>query len=424
MDKNLLDAIALLQDVARSAGLEIYLVGALASDVAARDANLPTFRGSMDADFAVQVDGWDTFKKLRSELIAAKFEPVPGIEHRFRLHGALVDIIPFGPEIAAPYGKIVWPESKHEMVVVGLPEAADVATEVSLSGGLRVQCIPTEGIALLKIISYIDRRKSEKGLNDAADLHYWLKNYASGGDDNRRFDVLGLGLEGVNFETAGAALLGAEVGKIAFGAAHEYVETFLREAASPYGHFVNAVAPRSFDAESDDAERKRIVHLVSAFGQGYQAPRQIAVLGWHTSSVHAETATFEVYYDLRPPAPTNPMSTSLTLQGETLDAWRRLIEWARTQTGEKQEYRIGLEVVEVAGVLNYFGRVAIGAGTSTPNAALDVGISFQFGGTELSSKRRRWAGNEIPADCLWWASQIDRLAWKATQQDIARRSRR
>jgi predicted nucleotidyltransferase len=424
MDKNLLEAIALLQEVTRSAGLEIYLVGALASDVAAREADLPTFRGSQDADFAVQVDGWVTFKKLRSALIVAKFDPVPKIEHRFRLHGALVDIIPFGPEIAAPHGQIVWPESNHEMVVVGLSEAADVASEVDLSGGLRVRCISAVGIALLKIISFMERRKSEKGPNDAADLLYWLKNYASGPKDNRRFDVLGRGLEGVNFENAGAALLGAEVGKITFGIAHEYVERFLQDAGTAYGHFVNAAMPGFFDADRDDVERDRIVRLVSAFGQGYQAPRQIAVLGWHTNSVQTETPTFEVYYDLRPPAPTNRMATSLTLQERALDAWHRVIKWAGTQTGEKQEYQIGLEVVEVPGVPNYFGRVAIGAETATPNAALEVGSSFRFGGTERSSKRRRWSADEIPADCLWWISQIDRLAWKVMQRDIAERIRR
>lgn len=46
MDKDLLEAIALLQNEARRSGMDLCLVGALASEAAAREAGLPSFRAT------------------------------------------------------------------------------------------------------------------------------------------------------------------------------------------------------------------------------------------------------------------------------------------------------------------------------------------------------------------------------------------
>lgn len=341
----------------------------------------------------------------------------------FRRRGALIDLIPFGPEIAAPHGKIVWPASNHEMTVVGFPEAVELDSEFSLTWNLRLRCVSPPGIVLLKIVSFLDRRRSQKGPNDAADILYWLKHHESGKRDTRRYGVLELGLTGVTYETAGAALLGAEVGKMACGVAHQCVEEFLREAASPYSEFVNASASRLIDPDREGVERERIVGLVSAFAAGYAAPRQISVLGWHTSSVQSAVPTFEVTYDLRPPAPTNRLTTTLTLSGGHVQAWQKIIDWARIQTRSTREYRIGLEMAPVEGSIDYFGRAAVGAGVGAPGSALEVGLSFRFGSTELASQRRKWDADGIPPEILWWIGQIDSQAWKAMHQDIARRSK-
>ena len=98
------------------------------------------------------VRGWPTYKKLREELIQRKFDPDPRIEHRLRRGAAMVDLIPYGPQIA-PEGKLAWPESEFEMTVVGFDEVSAAARKVALGGGVSVPVITVPGFVLLKIIA-------------------------------------------------------------------------------------------------------------------------------------------------------------------------------------------------------------------------------------------------------------------------------
>src|SRR3989344_3759340 len=110
MDSELKKAV---QDVCRAAEglkLDIVLVGALMAELTPEiGSDYPRFRRTNDADFGVYLRGWSTYKKLREELIRHKFEPDSRIEHRLRRGAAMVDLIPYGPQIA-PKGKLSWQE--------------------------------------------------------------------------------------------------------------------------------------------------------------------------------------------------------------------------------------------------------------------------------------------------------------------------
>ncbi len=276
MDSEIQKAV---QDVCRAAGslkLDIVLVGALMAELTPEiSPDYPRFRRTDDADFGVCVRDWPTYRKLRDKLMKRKFEPDPRIEHRLQRGTALVDIIPYGPEIA-PDGKILWPESEFEMTVVGFDEVCAAARKVALGDGLPIPVITVPGFVLLKIIAYLDRKAqgNNKHRDDARDIEYWLQNYASGARDERRFDLANEpGLTHENYETAGAVLLGMEVGTLASAKAAACVDRFLQESEDLYSPFIDILAASFLD---ETAEKKRTdgTALLAAFKKGYLYQRK------------------------------------------------------------------------------------------------------------------------------------------------------
>jgi predicted nucleotidyltransferase len=274
MNNDLLDAIARVHEAAREAGVTPILVGALVTALAAeRNRGLPAARGTHDADFALRVSGWGLFEAMRKALLRRKAAPDPQIEHRFRVGEAVVDLLPYGPGVATPDGKLRWPASEFEMSVVGFEEACAAATDVRIAKGITVRCVTVPGLVLLKIVAFVDRsaRQDPKHRNDAEDILYWLKNYASGDDSSRRFDLASLHLDGVLYENAGAAVLGLDVKKFMRSSVRSLADRFLSIANDPYGAFANAVIPTSLDDKRADQERERIARLLTAFRAGLEA---------------------------------------------------------------------------------------------------------------------------------------------------------
>jgi len=109
------------------------------------------------------------------------------------------------------------------------------------------------------------------GWSDWLGLHYWLQNYAPGADDPRRFEVTGkMGGEAVEYEAAGAVLLGLEVGRLASSEAGQVVDRFLRESGDPYTPFVDGVVARALDGERDAQNRAEAFGLLKALERGYR----------------------------------------------------------------------------------------------------------------------------------------------------------
>lgn len=162
------------------------------------------------------------------------------------------------------------------MVVVGLQDACDHAFETSLAGGTPIRCVSVPGLVLLKFIAYPDRRRKDpaKSQDDARDVFFWLQHYASGEENERRYEILMLGLRDVQFDAAGAAVVGIDVARIASPAAHERVAPFVEEVLSASEHpFVSALLPRTFDWEEQEREQSRVLRLIEAFRAGYTRGR-------------------------------------------------------------------------------------------------------------------------------------------------------
>lgn len=263
-----------VEEVARAAGdagVGVVLVGALMAEFSSDlGADFPPFRRTNDADFAVYVRDWKTYKKLHDELVQRDFKPNPKIEHRLNRGAAMVDLIPYGPQIA-PDGKLTWPQSGFEMTVTGFDEVCAAAQKAAGSKDSPVPVITAPGFLLLKVIAFLDRkeRHDPKHRDDARDIEYWLRHYASGTEDPRRFDLAKeTGLRHEDYETAGAALLGIAVGKLASPEAAACVERFLAEAGDLYSPFIDILASAAGEAKRNDA-----LALLEAFGKGFRHAR-------------------------------------------------------------------------------------------------------------------------------------------------------
>jgi predicted nucleotidyltransferase len=271
VNPELLQAVRIVLGSTRSMGLDAVLVGALASELAAsEEPEVSVARGTLDADFALHLRNWDEFGALKKKLVDSGFLPDPKIEHRLYLgKNSMIDLIPYGPEIARD-GELLWPVSQKSMVVVGFDEACARTVESSLDATLAVKRITIAGFALLKTIAFLDRRAAghPKYRSDADDLMFWFRNYASGKEEGRKYELVDHGVTDVDFLDAGAAVLGIDVAALASEAADLRVRTFLGLTVDLFGPFLNAVVTPGFDEN-----RPRVHGLCKAFRKGYEAAR-------------------------------------------------------------------------------------------------------------------------------------------------------
>ena len=106
MESELKEAVQEVAGAAAALNLDVVLVGALMAEFTPKiEADYPRFRRTNDADFAVYVRDWPTYKKLRDNLLQHEFKQNPRIEHRLHRDTAMVDLIPYGAQIA-PDGKL------------------------------------------------------------------------------------------------------------------------------------------------------------------------------------------------------------------------------------------------------------------------------------------------------------------------------
>ena len=117
-----------------------------------------------------------------------------------------VDVPPAGPSLLAA-GAIIWPSTGARMNLTGMRLALERAITFEVQPGLSIAVAPVAVIAVLKMISYMDRpAQRERDLHDLADI---LENHVPP-DDERRFasEVLDAG---VPHEHASAYLLGHDL---------------------------------------------------------------------------------------------------------------------------------------------------------------------------------------------------------------------
>lgn len=176
--------------------------------------------------------------------------------------GALVDIIPAGPELLRQ-GQVIWPRTSHRMTLLGLGLAFEHAERIALSKELALRVAPVPVLVILKIIAYQDRPEERE--RDLEDLAYILSDFEP--EDRFSDEVLDLKL---TYEEAGPFLLGRQVAAIAGPAERDKVGRFLaaslvedgREALQPK---LISVGPASWRQNPGE-----MIRSVEAFRRGLE----------------------------------------------------------------------------------------------------------------------------------------------------------
>jgi predicted nucleotidyltransferase len=169
-----------LDAVAREAGVEYLVVGATARTILSIGlVGRPPERATRDIDIAAAVGSWADFERL-----ADKLEKRDRSAHKFLVEGVEVDVVPYGG-IEGEDRTILWPDD-HRMNVRGLSEAVESAETVLLPGGLATRVPSIPALALLKLLTWWDRRAIDT--RDAIDLATMIDWYSSGEYLDRLYD--------------------------------------------------------------------------------------------------------------------------------------------------------------------------------------------------------------------------------------------
>jgi predicted nucleotidyltransferase len=205
-----------LQAAAQPAGVDFFLIGAAARDLMLQYAhNIAPQRQTEDVDFAVMVNDWAAFAKLRDTLIAnGEFSTdTKAALHQLRHKTGLpLDIVPFG-NIERPDRTIAWPPDQSIVLdCFGAREAFNASVLILLPDAIAAQVATIPALTLLKISAWHDRKYTHAG-KDAADLTLYLRSYMDCGTLDRAArdhgDLFTAG--GYDHEVAGARLLGRDV---------------------------------------------------------------------------------------------------------------------------------------------------------------------------------------------------------------------
>lgn len=181
LQNNLLyDTLKALSKVMYDLQLDVYVVGALARDIAMEILKMPPSpRRTADLDVAIALKDWSQFELLKEQLLKNNF--VKGKpRQRFYYKGEdgnndyEIDIVPFG-ELETDE-KVAWPpEGNPEMSVKCFKDVMNIADTVVIDDTIIVKMPPLSGQFLIKFDTWIDRHLLTD--KDAADMLYIMDNF-------------------------------------------------------------------------------------------------------------------------------------------------------------------------------------------------------------------------------------------------------
>lgn len=181
LQNNLLyDTLKALSKVMYDLQLDVYVVGALARDIAMEILKMPPSpRRTADLDVAIALKDWSQFELLKEQLLKNNF--VKGKpKQRFYYKGEdgnndyEIDIVPFGK--LETDEKVAWPpEGNPEMSVKCFKDVMNIADTVVIDDTIIVKMAPLSGQFLIKFDTWIDRHLLTD--KDAADMLYIMDNF-------------------------------------------------------------------------------------------------------------------------------------------------------------------------------------------------------------------------------------------------------
>lgn len=214
----IIDVLSVIKKVCNENNIQVFLVGALARDIILRYMyNIDKeWRATEDIDLAINIDGWENYKKLTEILISKyQFEPESNITHRFRYKKTiLVDILPYGL-IAGNDGLLfLHPEFTSKVTVIGFNEVYNFTECLKLSEDpkLEMNIVSLPGLVILKLFSWDEKYPERK--HDATDIGIIIKNYIDAGNFDRFIESDFLEEKDFDYDIGAARLLGRDIKSI------------------------------------------------------------------------------------------------------------------------------------------------------------------------------------------------------------------
>lgn len=181
LQNNLLyDTLEALGKVMESLQLDMYVVGALARDIAMEILEMPPSpRRTADLDVAIALKDWSQFELLKEHLLKNNFTKGKP-KQRFYYKGVdgnndyEIDIVPFG-ELEADE-KVAWPpEGNPEMSVKCFKDVMSMSDTVMIDDAITLKMATLSGQFLIKFDTWLDRHLLTD--KDAADMLYIMDNF-------------------------------------------------------------------------------------------------------------------------------------------------------------------------------------------------------------------------------------------------------
>jgi len=255
-------ALKILQEVLEDKGVTACLIGATVPDLTLAVPLGINARPTEDFDSAIKVSSWEKFESLKERLVEKGYTKNV-LPHRMHFGDhTTIDIIPYGPDIVKD-NKIEWPHNGPIMNVAGFDQLFDYAEPKEIFPGMKWLVPPLPLFVLLKLACYEDRKFNR----DLADIIFCLEHYEEEEKASRRFELIG-DVEGIEWDYAGAYLIGKEAQRFVVHALKKPVLTFLQRFSGIEAPEIDLAIRETGKTLVTDADREHVFHLILWFGQG------------------------------------------------------------------------------------------------------------------------------------------------------------
>lgn len=149
------------------------------------------------------------------------------------------------------------------MTTLGFQEAYECAVQVRFSNGISVPVCPPDGLALLKLLAWNERRERK----DATDLGLLFYYYLEAGNQERLFAEHADLLELTDHKQVGARLLGRDWRKLLNAQSQPLVTTILERETTAAGRY-QLISNMAAGCRFLDGDVDRALMLLEAVAQG------------------------------------------------------------------------------------------------------------------------------------------------------------
>ncbi len=262
IDTETKSALEILHRVLEEEGIQACLVGAIVPYLCLALPLGLTIRETADIDSVVRVQSWEQFERLKKRLVECGFSF--GREPHRMLYGehTIIDLLPYGPRLIKN-GHLIWGESGKSMNVAGFRMLFSHAKPQTIAPEMEWLVAPLPLFVILKILCYEDRFYPR----DLADIIFCLIHYEEDIENSRRFELVG-NVSGLNWDVAGAYLLGTESKKFIEPSISIVVRAFLNRFVSPEVPEIDIALRELGTVLPEDSDREQIYLLFEWFSKG------------------------------------------------------------------------------------------------------------------------------------------------------------